>query len=75
MFQILIGPYNENYTTAAQSFVSIFEIGILGFIDRTDFAKSQSVVLTMILLVVLVLVVFIIALVRWFVLVLSACII
>lgn len=64
MFQILIGPYNENYSTAAQSFISIFEIGILGFIDRTDFAKSQSIVLTMILLVVLVLVVFIIALVR-----------
>jgi hypothetical protein len=64
MFHILLGPYNENYTTAAKSFVSIFEIGILGYIDRTDFGESQSIVLTIMLLVVLVLVVFIIALVR-----------
>jgi hypothetical protein len=42
MFHILLGPYNENYTTAAKSFVSIFEIGILGYIDRTDFGESQS---------------------------------
>lgn len=63
MFHILVGPYNGNYSTPVKAFVSIFELGILGFLDRTDFAQTQSAVLTLIFLIVLVLVVFIIALV------------
>jgi len=63
MFQILIGPYDEDYSTRSRSFFSIFEMGILGFVDRSQFQETQSLALTVILLGVLILVVFIIALV------------
>ena len=65
MFQILVGPFDEDYATPSASFVSTFEMGILGFVDRTQFNETQSPVLTMMLLVMLVLVVFIIALVSF----------
>lgn len=66
MFQLLLGPYSEDYMTPSRSFSSIFEIGILGIVDRSQFNESRSIVLTTILLVVLILVVLIIALVSLF---------
>jgi hypothetical protein len=64
MFQILLGPFDADYDTHSRSFFSIFEMGILGFVDPSQFQGIQSPALTMILLVVLILVVYIVALVR-----------
>lgn len=64
MFQLLVGPFNAEYDTSSSSFFSIFEMGILGFVDRTQFEQTTSVFLTSTLLIILILVVYIVALVR-----------
>jgi hypothetical protein len=63
MFRILLGPFDNYYGSFSESLYSMFEIGILGFADRTQFQKTQSPVLTMIMFVLLVLIVLIVALV------------
>lgn len=63
MFQILFGPFDVDYTTRSASLFSVFEMGILGFVDRVQFQETQGLVLSCTLLVVLILVVYIVALV------------
>ena len=63
MFRILLGPVDDYYGSFSETLFSMFEIGILGFLDRTHFQRTQSPVLTVTLFVVLIMIVFIVAMV------------